>query len=112
MTTMELIERLKAAHGGASDYRIAQILAVKPQTVSNWKKGRSTMGDEVGIRAAEALGLDPVKVIVDLHIEREEGNPTFSVWKALGRRLEMAAMPAVAAFMGYLASSGLPHSLV
>lgn len=112
MTTMELIERLKAAHGGASDYRIAQILAVKPQTVSNWKKGRSTMGDEVGMRAAELLELDPVKVVVDLHIEREEGNPTFSVWKALGKCLEMAALPAVAAFVGYLASAGLQHPLI
>ncbi|MCK2046987.1 helix-turn-helix domain-containing protein [Chromohalobacter moromii] len=112
MTTMELLERLKTANGAASDYRIAKILGVKPQTVSHWKNGRGTMGDEVGIRAAEALGLDPVKVIVDLHIEREEGNPTFSVWKALGRRLEMAAMPAVAGLVGYFASSGLPHSLV
>ncbi|MCK0745029.1 hypothetical protein [Chromohalobacter nigrandesensis] len=112
MTTMELLERLKTANDGASDYRIAQILAVKPQTVSHWKNGRGTMGDEVGIRAAEALGLDPVKVIVDLHIEREEGNPTFSVWKALGKRLEMAALPAVAGFVGYLASAGLQHPLI
>ncbi|OLO11412.1 hypothetical protein BTW10_10005 [Chromohalobacter japonicus] len=112
MTTIDLLERLKAAHGGASYYKIAQILGVKSQTVYHWKNGHGTMSDEAGIKVAEALGLDPVKVVVDLHIEREEGNVTSPVWKALGRRLEMAAMPAVAAFVGYLASAGLQHPLI
>lgn len=112
MDTKQLLDRLKAANGGASEYRVAQLLGVRSQTVYKWKNGQGFMSDEVGIRAAELLGLDPVNVVVDLHIEREEGNPTFSVWKALGKRLEMAAMPAVAAFVGYLASAGLQHPLI
>ena len=101
MNTLELLTQLKATNGAASDYRVAQLLGVKPQTISNWKSGRSTMGDEVGVKAAEMLGLDPAKVLIDLHIERVKGDATSHVWKDIGRRLEMAAMPVVVGLLGY-----------
>ncbi|WP_163557140.1 helix-turn-helix domain-containing protein [Halomonas sp. NO4] len=101
MNTLELLTRLKAAHGGASDYRIAQILGVKHQTVYRWKNGQGTMSDETGIRVAEELGIDPKTVVVDLHIEREAGNVASPVWKAIRRQLEMAATPVVVGVAGY-----------
>lgn len=101
MNTIELLTRLKAAHNGASDYRMAKILGVSHQTVYHWKAGRSLMSNEVGIRAAELLGLDPAKVVIDLEIERNEGNSTSPFWKELKDRIEMAAAPVVVGLLGY-----------
>ena len=101
MNTIDLLTRLKAANGGASDYRIAKLLGIQPQTVYHWKAGRSTMSDEVGVKAAEMLGLDPGKVLIDLHIERVKGDATSHVWRDIGRRLEMAAVPVVVGLVGY-----------
>jgi hypothetical protein len=111
MNTKELLTALKAANGGASDYRAAQLLEVKPQTVYRWVKGEAYMSDDVGLRAAEMLGLDPGKVLISLHIEREKGNATSQVWKDIGRRLEMAAMPVVVGLVGYGAGAYLFNPL-
>ncbi|MFP3386882.1 hypothetical protein, partial [Tritonibacter sp. SIMBA_163] len=59
------------------------------------------MSDDEGLRAAELLNLDPCKVLIDLHIEREKGNATSHIWRDIGRRLEMAAMPVVVGLVGY-----------
>jgi hypothetical protein len=40
MNTIDLLTRLKAANHAASDYRAAQLLGVKPQTVYRWVKGK------------------------------------------------------------------------
>lgn len=101
MDTKTLLANLKAANDGASDYRVAKILGVKPQTVSQWKTGKATMGDESGIKAAQLLGLDAKKVLLDLHIERDAGNAASPVWKAIREHLNMAAAPAVVGFVGY-----------
>ncbi|NIC03985.1 helix-turn-helix domain-containing protein [Billgrantia bachuensis] len=101
MNTIELLTKLRAHYGGASDYRVAKELGIQPQTVYHWKSGRSGMSDDVGIRAAEILGLDPDLVLLDLHIEREEGNVTSPIWRSIRNRLEVAAMPVVVGFAGY-----------
>lgn len=100
MNTLELLDRYKAHHGGITDYRAAKFLNVKSQTVYTWKAG-GKMSDEVGIRIAEELGLDPDLVLLDLHIERERGNVTSPVWRSIRDRLSMAAAPAVVGFVGY-----------
>ncbi|MDI5984909.1 hypothetical protein QLQ85_08905 [Halomonas sp. M4R5S39] len=100
MNTLELLNRYKAHHGGITDYRAAKLLNVKSQTVYTWKSG-GKMSDEIGIRIAEELGLDPGKVVIALHIEREKGNATSPVWRDIGKRLEMAVAPVVVGLVGY-----------
>lgn len=111
MNTIDLLTRLKAANDGASDYAIAKKLGIQPQTVYHWRSGRFGMSDEVGIRAAEMLGLDAGKVLISLHIEREKGNATSHIWRDIGRRLEMAVMPVVVGLVGYGAGAFLLHPL-
>ena len=101
MNTQMLLTELEAAHDGASGYRIAQLLGVKPQTVYRWKHGQAFMSDEAGIRAAELLGIDPVSVMIDLHLERDKGNATFPVWQAMRDRLKVACIPAMVGLAGY-----------
>lgn len=101
MATKRLLTELKAANGGASDYRVAKLLGVSKQNVSAWQNGRAYMSDSVGIRAAMLLGLDPDMVLIELHIEREKGHDTSPIWKSIKERLGKAAMPVVVGFAGY-----------
>lgn len=100
MTTIELLTRYKAHHGGITNYRAAKMLGIRPQTISAWKMG-GYMSDETAIRMAESIGLDPVKVLIDLNLEKNQGNAAYHTWKALSDRLNMAAMPMVVGFVGY-----------
>lgn len=100
MTTLELLTAYKAHHGGITDYRAAKLLGIRSQTIYTWKAGGS-MSDETGIRIAEELGLDPAKVVIDLHIERDKGDAASQVWQSIRDRLQMAAMPAVVGLVGY-----------
>lgn len=70
------------------------------------------MSDKVAIKVAEDLGLDVAKVLIDLHIERDEGNVTFPYWKEISKRLEMAALPMVVGLAGYALGAGLGAPLV
>lgn len=110
MFTQELLTDLKKAHGNATEYRIAQLLGVRSQTVYKWKHGKGTMSDEVGLRAAKLLGRDPAKILLDLHIERETSEEAASIWQTIRDRLHVAALPAVVAVVGYSAGtfSGAP----
>ena len=112
MTTLDLLTQLKAANHGASDYALAKKLGITAQTIYHWRSGRSMMSDEVGIKAAELLGIDAGKVLVSLHIEREKGNVTSHVWRDIGRRLEMAAMPVVVGLVGYGLGAFVVHPLI
>lgn len=110
MTTLDLLTAYKAHHGGISDYKAAQLLEIRSQTVYAWKSG-GTMSDEIGIRIAREVGLDEKKVILDLHIERNKENATSPVWKAIRDKLEMAVMPVVVGLVGYSGGAifgGLP----
>lgn len=110
MNTLELLTRYKAHHGDITDYRAAKLLGVKHQTVYTWKSGGS-MSDETGIKVAKELGLDPAKVVIDLHIEREKGDATSQVWRDIGKRLQMAATPMVVGLVGYWAGAYIVNPL-
>ncbi len=100
MNTLDLLTAYKSHHGGISDYKAAQLLEIRSQTVYAWKSG-GTMSDEVGIRIAREVGLDEKKVLLDLHIERDAGNVAFPVWKAIRDKLDMAVAPVVVGLVGY-----------
>ena len=100
MDSKTLLTWYKAAQDGASDYRVAQLLGFKKQTVSAWKRGTAGMSDEAGIKVAQALQLDPHLVLVALQLERSRSPAASRAWALLYRRLEQATAPAVAGFAG------------
>lgn len=70
MDTKRYLEKIRAANGGCSDYKLAQIIGVRQQTVSNYMTGNRTLDDDVAVAVAELLGISPLQVIADCSAER------------------------------------------
>lgn len=93
-TTQTYLTRLKAKHGGASDYKAALILGISHQAVSRYKSGKGQMNEDVATKLASELGLDPVKMYAEVRTETAESPESRQFW---GRILDMSkTMPALA----------------
>ncbi|WP_411991362.1 hypothetical protein [Agarivorans sp. DSG3-1] len=69
ITTLELLEGIKARFNLPTDYKTAQYLGVTHQTVSGWRKGTS-MSPAIGLRIAELLEMDVDYVHLCLLLEK------------------------------------------
>jgi len=88
----QLLTRLKAAHGGASDYRIAQILEISSQSVGKVTNGHNGFSDVTLNKIAQELGENPMLVIADYHITTQDFPGMNNVWehmKLLAMKEEM-----------------------
>jgi transcriptional regulator with XRE-family HTH domain len=79
-TTVELLDAVKSRLGLSSDYAAAKALGVTRQRVSAWRNGRQTFEDEVCLRVAEILEVDPFPVMASVRIERIEEDERRSLW--------------------------------
>ena len=64
----------------ASDYRIAKLLGITRASVSRFRTGKGSFCDETAIRAAELLGIEPLKVIAAANAERSKDEKTRGFW--------------------------------
>lgn len=69
-TTVQLLDRVKKVHKIHSDYALAKFLDVKQPTVSRWRLGKNHLDDDVALRVAQLLELDPGQVLAWVHAER------------------------------------------
>ncbi|KVC55115.1 hypothetical protein WT10_32615 [Burkholderia stagnalis] len=79
-TTVEWLDAVKARLDLPSDYAAAKILGVTRQAASGWRNGRQTFDDEVCLRVAEILELDPFEVLATVKIERIKDAERRAVW--------------------------------
>lgn len=89
--THKYLELFKAANGGASDYRIAQLLDVTRATVSGWRRDVSGMSQEVGMKLADRLKLDAVEVVTELNADRANTRESREYYKELLKRIGASA---------------------
>lgn len=82
MKAAEWIDRVKAARGWDSDYRVAKELKLSRQTVSDYRSRTPSMDEDTAIKVAAALGERPEAVLLDQYAERTK-NP--EVRSALSR---------------------------
>ncbi|KVD05453.1 helix-turn-helix domain-containing protein [Burkholderia ubonensis] len=80
-TSAEWLDAVKARLDLPSDYAAAKILQVTRQTVSGYRVGRATLDDEVCLRVAEILGLNPFEVMASVRIERIKDDERRSLWE-------------------------------
>ena len=98
--TYKYLELFKASNGGASDYRVAQLLEVDQTTVSKWRNDIRGMSEEVGMMLADRLGLDVVQVVSELNADRANTRESRSYYSQLLERLKSSAALAAPAFIG------------
>lgn len=66
------IDRVKSAKGWESDYRVAKELGLSRAVISKYRGPTPTFDEEVAIKVADALGVDPAAVIIDQLAERSK----------------------------------------
>jgi len=76
ITTIDILEKIRELNRW-SDYRAAKELGISPNTVSSWRRRGSVMNDEIGVKAAEILGLEEKFILMCLQAERTVGSPVF-----------------------------------
>lgn len=87
-----------------SDYRVSQLLGVGRQAVSTYRKGHSRFDEEVAVRVAKLLDIDPAQVFIDMALERTKCPEAKRVWQRLAKRLAATTIAVVLAV-----SLGIPE---
>lgn len=106
MKTVDFLDALKRVHALPSDYAAAQILGITRAQVSKYRNGRDFMGDEVALKVAELLALEPGYVAACAHAERAASEGARSMWESVAKRLQGAGVAGAVALSLFGFSGG------
>jgi DNA-binding transcriptional regulator YdaS (Cro superfamily) len=84
-TTTELMDEIKEIKGLESDYALAKLLDVRPQTINSYRTGRTQMSDEMALKATRVLGRRLAPVLVSLAAERAADPEIKKVWQEVAK---------------------------
>ena len=109
-TTNDLLDSAKKAQGVESDYRLAQLLGVSKNAITNYRYGKSCPEDEVAIRLSGMVGRDPASVIAEMHAERAKSPEVRAIWLRMAKQLRETAAANVLSAVGIamLLVAGMP----
>jgi predicted transcriptional regulator len=95
--TIDVLEALKAKTGAPSDYALHKILGVTRQAISTYRTNTSTFSDEMCLKVASILEVDPCLILAIAYAERTGNQEVKAAWKTVLERLSgMAAMLLIA----------------
>jgi hypothetical protein len=86
-TTTDLLDEVKKAKGIESDYGLAKRLDVLPQTISNYRKGRTQMSDEIAVAMAAMVGRPAAPILAQLASERAKSPDVAKIWREAAKTL-------------------------
>lgn len=107
-TTIDFLNDLNSKLGDASDYRVAKELGVTKATVSTWRVGKGTMGEDAALRVADLLGEDPKFVLACVLAERSKSKKAKQVLRQIADGLRRTAAAIAIAIAGFLGVSHAP----
>ncbi len=87
LSTAELLDLAKERQGGVTDYRIAKLLGISTQNMSNYRCARSTPSNPVAMRLGELAGVDPAEAVAFVNIERAKSPDERAVWEFMLTKL-------------------------
>lgn len=112
--TIEILNALSTALGDASDYEVAQHLGVTRATVSKWRTGTGTMGDETALRAASFIEQEtPEALLAEMAGERADSPRAREAYRRIAAKLRGAAVVIMAVGAGItgISSEGRTQSI-
>lgn len=86
-TTTDLLDEVKKAEGIQSDYALAKRLDVLPQTISNYRHGRTQMSDEIAVAMATMVGRPAAPILAQLASERAKSPDVAKIWREAAKAL-------------------------
>lgn len=97
--TIEFLNAVKAKTGADSDYALAQKLDTSRQLISLYMQKNKPMGDEMCLKVASILGIDPAIVLSSIHVERAKTESEKVAWLTMFERLGGVAATLVLGIM-------------
>lgn len=86
-TTIDLLNAVKAKSGVVSDYALAKKLETSQQVIFNHMTKNRVLGDDIALKAASILEIDPAIVLAMVHSERATSESEKSAWFSIFERL-------------------------
>lgn len=82
-TTLQYLDQAKERLHLPSDYALSKKLGVTTSAISNYRSGRSRIDDDVALKVAQILGLNPLEVIAAANVERAKTDEMRDMWRGL-----------------------------
>ena len=86
-TTTDLMDAVKEQKGIQSDYALAKRLGILPQTISNYRHGRTQMADEIAVAMAGMIDRAPAPILAQLAADRAKSPEVAKIWREAARVL-------------------------
>jgi len=80
-TTTELLDQVKAKHGLPSDGKLSALLGLTRAQVSRYRNKGDAFGEDVALKVADLLDLDPGYVLACAAFERAKSEGARSAWR-------------------------------
>ncbi len=81
--TLQYLDQAKVRLHLPSDYALSKKLGVTTSAISNYRSGRSRIDDDVALKVAQILGLNPLEVIAAANVERAKTDEMRDMWRGL-----------------------------
>jgi len=85
--TQDLLDALKAKTGAPSDYALHKTLGVTKQAISRYRTGLDSFSDEMALKVASILEMEPYLVLAICHADRAKTEPEKAAWRAAFEKL-------------------------
>lgn len=86
MKAADWIDRIKVKNGW-SDYRVAKTLGFSANTISTYRKSGGPMDENIAIKVAHELEVNPAIVLADQAMERAKDGEARTAWNEILERL-------------------------
>ena len=82
MNIIELLDEAKTKTGAKTDYKLAQVLDIPNERISDYRAGRRYPDDYACMRLAMALGQDPLEILAQIRAESEKNDKRKAFWRS------------------------------
>jgi transcriptional regulator with XRE-family HTH domain len=112
MKAAEWIDKVKAARGWDTDYRVSKELGLSRSAVSIYRSKGTTLEEGTAIKVAAALGERPEAVLLDQYAERTKNPAVRSALTDAARKLCILCKIPAAMELVAVAARSMGHSVV
>ena len=102
MNTCEWLDRVKKEFQLVSDYKLAKLLGISPNRISNYRNSNIQMDDDLAMKVESLLGLPGGTVLLDMHALRTKCSPAAEVFRKISQKISTATMAVTLALISVL----------
>ena len=105
-TTADFLDALRIKLDLPSDGRLADYLGMHRQHISQYRTLNGTFGDELSLKVADLLEMDPAYVMACMHAQREKNADVRKVWERIANMAVAASVVGFVAGLALILSGG------